>query len=179
VLQAQGRHAEALDAAREALAGLEFGPGSQAVKVGLVEGLEAVLSLGALDQVEELLGTVDGLRPGELPPYLDAQATRFRARLAAARGQPDRAEAGFKAAAGLLRETGVVFWLAVTLLEHGEWLATQDRAAEAAPLLEEAGTIFERLGARPWLDRLRLSGGEQPSSRPADSSASPGRRSSP
>ena len=69
--------------------------------------------------------------------------------------------------------------LAVTLLEHGEWLAAQGRAAEAAPLLTEAGAIFDRLGARPWLDRLRLSGGEQPMSRPADSSPSPGRRSSP
>ena len=179
VLQAQGRHAEAFDAAREALAGLEFGPGSQAVKVGLVEGLEAALALGELGQVEELLGTVGGLRPGELPPYLDAQATRFRARLAAARGQPDQAEAGFKAAAGLLRELGAVFWLAVTLLERGEWLATQDRAAAAAPLLEEAAAIFERLGAQPWVDRVRLSGAEQPACRPADSSASTHQRSSP
>jgi hypothetical protein len=72
-----------------------------------------------------------------------------------------------------------VFWLAVTLLEHGEWLATQDRAVEAAPLLEEAGTIFERLGAGPWLDRPRLSGAEQPASQPADSSPSPRQRSSP
>jgi hypothetical protein len=48
----------------------------------------------------------------------------------------------------------MTFWLAVTLLEHGEWLAAGDRPGEAAPVLEEAGAIFERLGARPWSDRL-------------------------
>ena len=46
------------------------------------------------------------------------------------------------------------FWLAVALLEYGEWLAPRDRAVEADPLLSEARRIFERLRARPWLDRL-------------------------
>jgi hypothetical protein len=120
--------------------------------------VEAALALSDLDRVEELLAIVDRLRPGERPPSLDALATRFRARLAAARGRPG-VEAGFKAAAGLLRELGMTFWLAVTLLEHGEWLAAGDRPGEAAPLLEEARTIFERLGARPWSERLsRLAG---------------------
>jgi hypothetical protein len=45
------------------------------------------------------------------------------------------------------------FWLGVVLVEHGEWLAAQGRPADAAPLLEEAGTVFERLGARPWSER--------------------------
>ena len=155
VLQAQDRHAEALRAAGEALEHRDqLGPGSQGVKVGLVAAVEAALALGDLDRVEELLAIVDRLRPGERPPSLDAQATRFRARLADARGRPERVEAGFKAAAGLLRELGMTFWLAVTLLEHGEWLAAGDRPGEAAPVLEEAGAIFERLGARPWSDRL-------------------------
>ena len=38
------------------------------------------------------------------------------------------------------------FWLAVTLLEHGE-------ATGSAPLVDEAREIFERLGATPWLER--------------------------
>jgi double zinc ribbon protein len=61
----------------------------------------------------------------------------------------------FKAAAGLLRELGFPFWLRVTLLEHGELLTGQRRPDDAAPLLDEAGTIFERLKARPWTERLR------------------------
>ena len=47
------------------------------------------------------------------------------------------------------------FWLAVTLLEHGEWLVGgQGRAGDAEPLLAEAHEIFDRLEARPWLERL-------------------------
>jgi tetratricopeptide (TPR) repeat protein len=152
--QEQGRHAEALEAAGQALRDSEqLGPDAQGVKVGLVAAAEAALALG--DLVEELLAVVDRLRPGERPPYVDAQAARLRARLTAARGQPDRAEAGFKAAAGLLRELGMPFWLGVTLLEHGELLAAGDRPGEAASLLEEAAAIFERLGARPWSERVR------------------------
>jgi hypothetical protein len=47
----------------------------------------------------------------------------------------------------------------VVLLEHAEWLAARDRRDDAAPLLEEAEAIFERLGARPWSERAgRLAG---------------------
>ena len=42
----------------------------------------------------------------------------------------------------------------LTLVDHGEWLIGQGRAEEAALLLEEARGIFERLDARPWLQRL-------------------------
>jgi hypothetical protein len=40
------------------------------------------------------------------------------------------------------------------LLEHGEWLAQSRQSEEAEPLLTEAREIFERLGAKPWLERL-------------------------
>ena len=53
----------------------------------------------------------------------------------------------FKAAAAGFREYGIPFWLAVTLLEHGE--LTGDRA-----LLDEARGIFEELQATPWLERV-------------------------
>ena len=46
------------------------------------------------------------------------------------------------------------FWMAVTLLEYGEWLAGQGRAEAAAPSLSEARETFEHLEARPWLERL-------------------------
>ena len=160
-LQAERRHAEALAAGEEALSALEvLGPGSEVVKQGFTEAVEAALALGDLAKVEALLTVVDRLRPGERPPYLHAQAARFRARLAATRDDPpERAEAGFKAAAGLLRELQMPFWLGVVLLEHTEWLAAQDRPGDAAPLLEEATAIFERLGARPWSERAaRLAG---------------------
>src|SRR5438105_4125229 len=46
------------------------------------------------------------------------------------------------------------FNLAVALLEHGEWLVAHDRTPEADPLLEEAHHLFERLKARPWVERV-------------------------
>jgi hypothetical protein len=88
-----------------------------------------------------------------LAPYVRAQSRRFRARLAAVRAERGGVEPGFKQAASIFREFGVPFWLAVTELEHAEWLVAQDRAEEAEPLLAEAHEIFERLEATPWLER--------------------------
>ena len=73
-------------------------------------------------------------------PFLEAQTQRFRARMSE---DPER----FKAAAAGFREYGIPFWVAVTLLEHGELAG--DRA-----LLDEARGIFEGLGATPWLERV-------------------------
>ena len=53
----------------------------------------------------------------------------------------------------MFREHGLTFLLAITQLEHGEWLAGQGRADDAGALLAEAREIFERLEATPWLER--------------------------
>ncbi len=123
----------------------------QTTKQGLVHALEAALALGETERAAELLATLDAIPGGLMPPYLAAQAHRFRARLA---GADVAAEAGYAAAEAGFRQLGMVFWLAVDLLEHGEWLLGAGRAGEAEPLLDEAGEIFERLGALPWLERL-------------------------
>jgi tetratricopeptide (TPR) repeat protein len=121
---------------------------NQWVKLGLVEAIEAALALGDSAKAEELVASIEAVPPGLRSPYLDAQAMRFRGRLA----RPEEASAHFEAAARRLRELGVVFWLAVTLLEHCE--LTRDTS-----LLDEAREIFEQLEARPWLaraDRTRV-----------------------
>ncbi len=153
VRRAEGRLDDALTTGIEAaeLSRPSFGIGSQAVKQGLVEAVEAALALGERERADELLATVEALAPGLRPPYLEGQAHRFRARLA---GADDTAETGYTAAAARFRELEIPFWLAVTLLEHGEWLITQGTFDEAEPLLAEAREIFERLEARPWLERL-------------------------
>ena len=139
------------DALRDGEATIEtartLGISAQAAKQGIVEALEAAFALGESAKREELLALVEGVPPGTRPPYLDAHARRFRARLA-------DDGAGYEAAAGRFRELDLPFWLAVTLLEHGEWLAGQGQANEAEPLLAEAGEIFERLAAAPWLERV-------------------------
>jgi len=141
LLRAEGRFHDAVadgEAAIETRHTLSIS--AQAVKQGIVEAVEAAFSLDELGKVEELLQLVEAVPPGTRTPYLDAQARRFRARLGS---DP----AGYAAAAERFRELSLPFGLAVTLLEHGE--LTGD-----ASLLAEAREIFERLGARPWVERL-------------------------
>jgi class 3 adenylate cyclase/tetratricopeptide (TPR) repeat protein len=157
--RAEGKYTDAMSHARRGLEVLEhLGAGDQTAKLAFVEGIEAALAAGDLAVADEWLAQIEAMRPGEIPPYLRAQALRLRARMADAQGDLGAVESGFKAAAGLFREIGVPFWLAVTLLEHGEWLSSHSRTEEAVPLLMEAGTIFERLAAEPWLERIERVG---------------------
>ncbi len=124
------------------------------VKESLVVGLQAALESDDLETAESLLSIVDGLPPASRPQFLQAHSMRFRARMADRRGETDQVQPGFKAAVGSFREMALPFWLAVTLLDHGEWLTRQGRVPEAESLLAEARTTFEQLRAAPWLDRL-------------------------
>ncbi len=162
VLLGKGNAAEALRIASDVWATQTIvGVSSESVKEAFVVAVEAALELGNIARVEELIASVDALPPGRSPQFLQAHAARFRAALAGARGEETEAERLFKRAAGRFRELSIPFYLAVTQLEHGEWLAGEGRGDEAHPLLTEAEEIFERLGARPWLERLSaLSDGE-------------------
>jgi len=123
-----------------------------AARAAAASGVEAPTAERRL--VEELLGVIEGLRPGELTPYVQAQGARFGARLAAARGETDRVEPGFEAAARQFADLSMPFARAVTLLEHGEWLISKDGSAEAEPMFEQARATFGELRAGPWLERL-------------------------
>jgi class 3 adenylate cyclase/tetratricopeptide (TPR) repeat protein len=151
VLLAGGRHRDALAEAERAFGARDsLGIAAQDVKHGFWFALEAALALGQQARAEELLATVDDLPPGLRPPFLDATARRFRARLA---GDAPEADAGYAAAAAGMRALELPFHLAVVELEHAEWLAAQGREGEAEPLLAEAREIFEQLEATPWLER--------------------------
>jgi hypothetical protein len=101
--------------------------------------------------VTELVDVVEALPVGLRPPLLDALAQRFRALLA--RDDPG-ADRHFTTAAGQLRALELPFYLAVVQLEHGEWLLARGRPEDSEPLLVDARETFERLQARPWLDRV-------------------------
>jgi tetratricopeptide (TPR) repeat protein len=124
------------------------------VKEAFVLALQAGLELGQLDKVVELLTLVERLPSGLRPQFLNANVARFRAQLAASTGNADEAERLFKGAGGLFQELGVPFYLAMTRLEHAEWLASLGRGEEAEPLLTEASGIFTGLQAKPWFERL-------------------------
>jgi class 3 adenylate cyclase len=155
LLRAEGRPADALETAQRAIAmrselGITFYP----VKFGLFEALEAALALQDTGKARELLTIVDALRPGQLTPLLRAQQARFRARLAAVNREADVAS-DFVTAETILGDLDMPFRLAVAQLEHAEWLTRSGQGAEAEPLLSAAREAFERLQARPWLERLR------------------------
>jgi class 3 adenylate cyclase/tetratricopeptide (TPR) repeat protein len=152
---ADGLYAEALGSALSALeTKVSIGVAFEAVKEACVVAVDAALALDDVEKAEELLDAVDALPPGNTPRFLQAHSLRFRARMAARRNDPEQAERNFAGAVTLFRELGLIFYLAVTRLEQGEWLSTQNRSDEVATLLGEARETFERLQAAPWLARL-------------------------
>jgi class 3 adenylate cyclase len=153
LLRAEGRNGEARVAAERGLAHAEsLGLGNYSVRSCLIEAIEAAFELGDLDDAAALLGRIDALQPGRLFPVLEAHGHRLHARLAAAVGGDDDPERRFRAADALFEQEGMVFALAVTRLEHAEWLAQQGRPDEG--LSAAARTTFEQLGAKPWLERV-------------------------
>jgi len=146
VLHAEARHSESVAAGAEAATHKEV---AQAAKQGLTWAVESAIALGDHERADELLKTVEERPPGLRPPFLEAQAQRFRARIS---GDPE----GFKAAAASFREYGLPFWLAVTLLEHGELTGN-------AAHLDEARAIFDDLKATLWLERLDAQATASPS----------------
>jgi tetratricopeptide (TPR) repeat protein len=149
---ADGDHRDALAAAEQAFATRDaLGIAGQDVKLGFLYGLEAALALGDRAKAEELLEIVEALPAGLRPPFLDATAHRFRARLA---GTDPGADREYTAAAAGLRALELPFHLAVVQLEHAEWLIARGRPDDAQPLLAEARDTFARLEAKPWLERV-------------------------
>ena len=161
---AQRHHAEAVllvaegrleDGLASAAAGVEcratLGLAFEAVREAWVVAVDAALRLGRVDRAEELLTLVDSVPPHSLR-FLHAQAERFRARMAADRGDVGGARSGFERSTAVFRELGYPFALAVVLLEHAEW-ADARGGDEAQPLAREARDVFAGLGAVPWLER--------------------------
>jgi predicted ATPase/class 3 adenylate cyclase len=154
LLLAQGDRQRALQIAKSVFAERDaIGLASDAVKESFALAVQAALELDRRDEADELLATVERLAPGVRPQFLNAHVARFRAHLAALDDAVE-AERLFKRAAGSFQELATPFPLAVTRLEHAEWLTAQGRAEEAQPLLAEVREIFERLEAKPWLERL-------------------------
>lgn len=108
-----------------------------AVRVGRADDAHAVLRA-----VEDQLGTPRSSR-------LDAIVHRATALL----GRPDDAEPHFRAALADPAGARWPFERALTQLDFAEWLRRRRRVAEARPLLADALEVFERLDARPWIER--------------------------
>ena len=152
---AEGDAAGTVRAARQALEPVEtLGLWHPTLKESLVLGTQGALLADDLDTAEEFLSMVDELPPARRPPFLHAHLRRLRAHIGSRRGDPDGVGPALAAAAQVFRDTGLTFWLAVTLLENAEWLISRATFAGARPMLDEARQVFEQLGAHAWLQRL-------------------------
>ncbi|MBA3737177.1 MAG: AAA family ATPase [Actinobacteria bacterium] len=140
------RFAEIAVAEREALS---FG--HSCVKESIALALEAALRLEAQDKIEEILEMVRADAAARRTRFYQAHAARVEAR------SPDRAEDAaerlFAESIEGFRRIQMPFRIAVVLLEYGEWLDGLGRGTDASTLVAEARSIFEGLGARPWMDR--------------------------
>jgi hypothetical protein len=115
--------------------------------------VESAVRLGRLDDASILLELVAGRPAGCVATFLQGQLGRLRALISTARNSEDDVSADFILAARTMRAFGAPFWLARTLLDHGEWLLRRGDHEPARPLLEEAVEIFTRLGAQPYTER--------------------------
>ena len=150
LLQVRGSLEAALETALQAVeVHIEMGYRTESVKEAWGIAVEAALGLDDRERAESLLAQTEALPPGFSSQFLQAQAMRFRARLA----DGDDADRLYRLAAGLFRELAIPFNLAVTLLERAEALVASEQGGEAMSLLTEASSIFERLRAQPWLER--------------------------
>ncbi len=156
LLNAEGKPAEALAVSEQLLeATPKLGLSDLGIKRTIAHAVAAALELGDLDAADAMLAMVRQARPGMVSPELRAHAARLNARLSALRDGHEGVEAGFETAVAAFRELGTPFEQGVSLCELAEWLDGQGRSDEAATVALEARTLFERLGARPWLDRIR------------------------
>jgi class 3 adenylate cyclase/tetratricopeptide (TPR) repeat protein len=142
-------------AARRALKTIEtLGLWHYGVKESVVLGIEGALLAGDNTTADEFLAIIAAPPAARRTRFLQAHMHRLSARLANRRGEPDAIEPDFISAARLFREIGLPFWLAVTLLEQGEWLTAHGRQSDATVCIDESHGIFQGLGASPWLRRL-------------------------
>jgi tetratricopeptide (TPR) repeat protein len=115
--------------------------------------VDCAFAAGELDRVQQLIRAVDGFKPAQLLPLLEAEATRARARLAAHSGDLQAADELFRRAVALFRELETPFYLARAQLEYAELLVRSGR--DGPDLRGEATLVFGALDAKPWLERAR------------------------
>lgn len=152
---ADGHPAESLAAAEKVIGAQDsLGERAPEFKEGLIRAMEAATALRDEAKLEEILGRVEALRPGEITPHLRAQGARFAAHLAAMRGEADMVELSFTAAIAGFGDLSMPFHVALAKLELGEWLVEEGRPDDAADLLAEGRETFERLRALPSLERV-------------------------
>ncbi|MFI8978407.1 AAA family ATPase [Nocardia asteroides] len=113
----------------------------------LADQIEVAVRLGATDRAREALDRLTAWSERAGAAWIAALVARGTALLA----DGADAEARFEAALDGNRP----FDEARTRLLYGEWLRREKRKVDARAQLEQALTLFDRLGAGPWRERAR------------------------
>ncbi|MFC4374419.1 AAA family ATPase [Nocardia halotolerans] len=138
-----------LEQARAELARMTVEPADHHV-IGLrtlPDQIEVAVRLGAHDHATEALARLTDWSNGAEQDWIAALVARGRALLT----DGAEAEAHYRAALTGNRP----FDEARTRLLYGEWLRRDKRKIDARTHLEQALTLFDRLGAVPWRERAR------------------------
>jgi DNA-binding CsgD family transcriptional regulator len=137
----------------EALAAAGFG--EPAVFRVEPDDIEALITLGRLEQAEVALDRLLAHARTVPSPWIAAVATRSGGMLEGAHGDARGAVAMLEDAHKKAAALGEPFELARTLLALGSTQRRGKRWAAARHSLEEAKRIFERVGARLWVERTQ------------------------
>jgi class 3 adenylate cyclase/tetratricopeptide (TPR) repeat protein len=150
VAQSLDRPEEAYELAHSVIGGED--PGSR--RFAYAEACLAAWRLEHAKDLQDLIGYVDDLPPGDVIPSMRAQADRFAGLLAARRDDRVTGIERLERAAEAFRRLGYPFELAQVLLERGEALLQGGQPNGAEMALAEAGAAFAGLQAEPWMERV-------------------------
>ncbi len=117
--------------------------------------VEALVSLGRHEEAESAVAALEEHARSHGSPRLVADAARSRARLLAADGDLDGANAAIGEAESIHRRIDDPWELARTLLAAGDVHRRARRRARARTALREAHETFVFLGARLWVKQAR------------------------
>jgi DNA-binding CsgD family transcriptional regulator len=132
-----------------------MGVGEPTVFPVLPDEVEALISLGELDQAEPLIEELDARGRALDRAWALATGARGRGLLAAARGDTAGALACFQQALQEHKRVPRPFDLARTLRAQGMVLRRDKQKTAAKAALEQALGIFARLGARLWTEATK------------------------
>lgn len=147
---AEGDHTAAYEQFRQAFT-RDFHPAPvhyHASPYCLADLAAAAVRAGQADDARTVLRAAEATLGESRSARLEAIVHRASALLS----DPDDAETHFRTAVDLAGARWP-FEHALTHLDFGEWLRRRRRSTEARPLLGTALEIFERLDARPWIER--------------------------
>jgi DNA-binding CsgD family transcriptional regulator len=132
-----------------------IGAGDPSFFVFVPDEIEALVALGELDRAQGYLEPFQRAAVDLDRAWAIAVAERCRGAIAGARGEPQAAFAAFDRALAAHALAGMPFERARTLLVAGMTYRRFKRRGMARELLEEALSVFERLGTPLWAENVR------------------------